>query len=69
MISNTGDEEPSIILIPKNLNQVVAGANIWEFIIPQTADLTGPRKFDTSSWGVWETLYICGYRKFYYFHL
>jgi hypothetical protein len=72
MISNASTpEEPAICINPKNLNQVVAGANIASAYYSTDGGLTWTRQTLSSTYGVWGDPVIMvdtlGY--FYYFHL
>jgi hypothetical protein len=73
MISNQNQpEEPSICINPKNLNQVVAGANIHSSYYSSDGGNTWViGSITNSSWGVWGdpiiTVDTAG--SFYYFHL
>ncbi len=73
MISNVSSpEEPSICINPKNLNQVVAGANINSFYYSSNGGFNWTRgTLSSSSWGVWgdPCIAVDTLGNFYYFHL
>ena len=72
-ISTTNSpEEPSICINPKNLNQVVAGANISSAYYSTNSGLNWTRfSLTNSSWGVWgdPCIIVDTAGAFYYFHL
>jgi len=73
MISNVqGPNEPSIMMNPKNTNQVVAGANIASYYYSTNGGLTWTRGVLTSSlYGVWgdPCIVVDTAENFYFFHL
>src|SRR4030095_10359680 len=71
---NTGGnpEEPSICINPKNINQLVAGANIDRYYYSSNGGSTWTTAtLLNSSWGVWgDPIIVCDTNQnFYYFHL
>jgi len=72
-ISNiSAPEEPSICINPKNLNQVVAGANLNSFYYSTNGGYNWTRgSLTSSSWGVWgdPCISVDTMGNFYYFHL
>jgi hypothetical protein len=72
MISNQGSpEEVSICINPKNLNQLVAGANITNEYYSTDGGLTWTRQTMTSTYGVWgdPIIAVDTASNFYFFHL
>ena len=72
MIGNTNTpEEPSIIINPKNTNQLIAGANLDNYYYSQDGGLTWQGGNIASTVGVWgdPCLVVDTTGNFYYFHL
>jgi len=72
MISNqSSPNEVSICINPKNLNQVVAGANIASEYYSTDGGLTWTRQTMTSTYGVWgdPIIMVDTNSNFYFFHL
>jgi len=72
MIGNTGDpEEPSIMINPKNTNEMVAGANINLYYISKDAGHTWTEGTLTSTYGVWgdPCIFVDTTGSFYFVHL
>ncbi|HBG72007.1 MAG: glycosyl hydrolase [Bacteroidetes bacterium GWF2_43_63] len=64
-------EEPTIIINPKNTQELVAGANLDNYYISQDGGITWTHGILTSSHGVWgDPVVICDTAgAFYFFHL
>lgn len=72
MISDHDDpEEPSIMINPKNTNEIVAGANINKYYCSKDAGHTWTEGTLTSSYGVWgdPCIIVDTAGSFYFFHL
>jgi hypothetical protein len=70
--TSNSPEEPSICINPKNLNQVVAGANISSAYYSTNSGYNWTRfNLTNSSWGVWgdPCIIVDTIGNFYYFHL
>ena len=72
MIGNTNTpEEPSIIINPKNTNQVIAGANLETYYYSNDGGLSWQEGTISSSYGVWgdPCLVVDTTGNIYFFHL
>lgn len=72
LIGNQGDpEEPSIMINPKNTNEMVAGANIDKYYISNDAGLNWTEDTLTSTYGVWgdPCIIVDTAGSFYFLHL
>ena len=72
MIGNIGNpNEPSIVINPKNTNQILAAANINKYYFSNNSGFTWQTATLTSTYGVWgDPVVVCDTnQQFYFFHL